>query len=174
MEEEYRSADTKAKQQGGGESSPAAPNGVDADKKSISSLEPSPPTPPLNVVTASSTEIGLPPSSAELNDSEGERTVLASKRLCERWLDNLFMVLYEVRIPSPPFPPTKIVFGTIGVDKRRVTNVVSRIYECIPFGERNGNILQSSNYNSISKSMNGSYSAISPCDYTTRSNRSPK
>jgi hypothetical protein len=74
-------------------------NGVESDKRSVSSLEPSPPTPPVNVITASTTEIGLPPNSAELKASE-DRTVLASKRLCERWLDNLFMVLYEVLPPS--------------------------------------------------------------------------
>jgi hypothetical protein len=73
-------------------------NGVESDKRSVSSLEPSPPTPPMNVITASTTEIGLPPNSVELKTSE-DRTVLASKRLCERWLDNLFMVLYEV--PNP-------------------------------------------------------------------------
>lgn len=28
-------------------------------------------------------------------------THFQNKRLCERWLDNLFMVLYEVRTPSP-------------------------------------------------------------------------
>jgi hypothetical protein len=52
----------------------------------------------MNVITASTTEIGLPPNSAEPKASE-DRTVLASKRLCERWLDNLFMVLYEVPTP---------------------------------------------------------------------------
>jgi hypothetical protein len=77
-------------------------NGVDSEKRrSVSSLDPSPPTPPMNVVTTSTTEIGLPPNSAELKASE-DRTVLASKRLCERWLDNLFMVLYEVGTFLPP------------------------------------------------------------------------
>jgi len=94
---EYRSAETKGKT-----ADNATLNGIDADIKSVSSLEPSPPTPPPNVVTASATEIGLPPNSAEGKATE-ERTVLASKRLCERWLDNLFMVLYEVQSPlSPP------------------------------------------------------------------------
>lgn len=126
-------------------------NGVESDKRSISSLEPSPPTPPMNVITASTTEIGLPPNSAELKASE-DRTVLASKRLCERWLDNLFMVLYEV---PTPFSDAKLTF-------------FCRIYECIPFGGQNGNISRSSSYNSVNRIVNGSYSANSPCDYTTR------
>ena len=59
--------------------------------KSVSSLEPSPPTPKASP----SNEIGLPPNSAE-NTANDDRSMFHSKRLCERWLDNLFMVLYEV------------------------------------------------------------------------------
>ena len=71
---EYRSAETKGKT-----ADNATLNGIDADIKSVSSLEPSPPTPPPNVVTASATEIGLPPNSAEGKATE-ERTVLADRK----------------------------------------------------------------------------------------------
>lgn len=72
-------------------------NGVssqtDLDRKSISSsLAPSPPTPTSPRIP---NEIGLPPHSAE-NAHDENRSTFQSKRLCERWLDNLFMVLYDV------------------------------------------------------------------------------
>ena len=62
------------------------------DQKSISSLDPRPPTPSSPALP--NHQIEAPASSAE--ESRGEdATALQSKRLCERWLDNLFMVLYE-------------------------------------------------------------------------------
>jgi hypothetical protein len=64
---------------------------VESDKKSISSLDPAPPTPSSPHMP---NEIGLPPNSAETNNEN--HSMFQSKRLCERWLDNLFMVLYEV------------------------------------------------------------------------------
>lgn len=74
-------------------------NGVhpSSSQKSISSLDPRPPT-PSSPHLPNSNEIGLPPNSAEDDSKEG-RLVFQSKRLCERWLDNLFMVLYEVTTP---------------------------------------------------------------------------
>ena len=83
------------------ESQPVATNGVsgsaitaDEKTKSVSSLEPSPPTPKLP------NEIGFPPTTAEMNTRNEDRSsMFQSKRLCERWLDNLFMVLYEVITP---------------------------------------------------------------------------
>jgi flagellar hook-length control protein FliK len=67
---------------------------ADSEKKSISSLEPRPPTPSTPSTAHHPNEIGLPPSSAEDNTNQ-VRSMFQSKRLCERWLDNLFMVLYE-------------------------------------------------------------------------------
>jgi hypothetical protein len=67
---------------------------LDAERKSISSLEPRPPTPSTPSTAHHPNEIGLPPSSAEDNANE-VHSMFQSKRLCERWLDNLFMVLYE-------------------------------------------------------------------------------
>jgi len=92
MEEEYRIEKGKPVE------SPPATNGVptvnaESDKKSVSSLDPSPPTPTSPHLPGN--EIGLPPNLAEEN-VDGNRTMFQSKRLCERWLDNLFMVLYEV------------------------------------------------------------------------------
>jgi Chs5-Arf1p-binding protein BUD7/BCH1 len=82
-----------------GESASPTTNGVDpsSSQKSISSLEPRPPT-PSSPHLPNANEIGLPPNSAE-DDSQEGRLVFQSKRLCERWLDNLFMVLYEVYSP---------------------------------------------------------------------------
>jgi len=61
-----------------------------ADQKSISSLDPRPPT-PSSPSLPNNHSIDLPPNSAEEHNP-----TFQSKRLCERWLDNLFMVLYEV------------------------------------------------------------------------------
>lgn len=58
--------------------------------------------------------VGKPDLAKQASDEEGEQAVngdaeskadeatsaIQNKRLCERWLDNLFMVLYEVRRPS--------------------------------------------------------------------------
>ena len=136
MEEEYRIEKGKTT-----ESPPTkttvTTNGVnisdrDGDKSTSSSLDPIPPSPTSPRVPS---EIGLPPSSAEEPTSE-TRSMFHSKRLCERWLDNLFMVLYEV-------PPLFLA------------NVDCRIYECIPCGVRNGNIIPASNCNSKNRIMNG-------------------
>ena len=67
---------------------------VDSDQKSISSLDPRPPTPSSPSLPNNHT-LDPPPTSAEESSS-----TFQSKRLCERWLDNLFMVLYEVDSPS--------------------------------------------------------------------------
>ena len=75
------------------------PNGtatlnVDADQKSISSLDPRPPTPSSPHLP--NHQIDLPPNTAAEESTKENSLVFQSKRLCERWLDNLFMVLYEV------------------------------------------------------------------------------
>jgi hypothetical protein len=41
---------------------------------------------------------GEEPEPSQLSNSNQEAFSFTNKRLCERWLDNLFMVLYEVRI----------------------------------------------------------------------------
>ena len=93
MEEEYRIEKGKPIE------SPPTANGVptlsvDSDQKSVSSLDPSPPTPTSPHLPGN--EIGLPPNLVEENADGSSRSLFQSKRLCERWLDNLFMVLYEV------------------------------------------------------------------------------
>jgi hypothetical protein len=70
---------------------------ADFDKKSISSLDPRPPTPSSPHLP--NHQIDLPPNSAEESTKENV-LIFQSKRLCERWLDNLFMVLYEVHAPE--------------------------------------------------------------------------
>jgi hypothetical protein len=36
-----------------------------------------------------------------MNTRNEDRSMFQTKRLCERWLDNLFMVLYEVQSLPP-------------------------------------------------------------------------
>ena len=51
-------------------------------------------------------EIGNPePAKSDSEDDSGEakQIDLNEKRLCERWLDNLFMILYEVCILRPQY-----------------------------------------------------------------------
>jgi hypothetical protein len=74
---------------------PPQTNGIPdpIDRKSPSSLDPRPPTPSSQKSPHLQNEIGFPPNSAD--DSKQGQSMFQSKRLCERWLDNLFMVLYE-------------------------------------------------------------------------------
>jgi Chs5-Arf1p-binding protein BUD7/BCH1 len=93
MEEEYRIEKGKPVE------SPLSPNGHPSDsqdrKSTSSSLDPMPPTPssPRPPNGPLPNEIEIPPNSAEATNQNPSK--LQSKRLCERWLDNLFMVLYE-------------------------------------------------------------------------------
>lgn len=94
MEEEYRIEKGKPIETTNGSAS--ATLSADSDKKSISSLDPRPPTPSSPHLP--NPQIDLPPNSAEDSSKEHGSSMFQSKRLCERWLDNLFMVLYEVPV----------------------------------------------------------------------------
>lgn len=68
-----------------------------------------------DVTTAADETVGKPEQAATQEEGEdaggdtatlngGEAFSFSNKRLCERWLDNLFMVLYEVCPTSPMLP----------------------------------------------------------------------
>lgn len=90
MEEEYRTQRTPAQTNGGTDTDPAQ-LGVNASPTLQNSQE-GPIAPPATAHDATQSEH---PASADAAEPDQDNFPFQDKRLCERWLDNLFMVLYE-------------------------------------------------------------------------------
>lgn len=113
-------------EEGEGEEKDVVPKPMDADEQAASAI-----TKPEQVQPAS--EDRAPPSAedaaAEMMNEDDADSSFHNKRLCERWLDNLFMSLYEVRV-------LRHSHRCLAYSLSFVLTLFDRTCECTQFGEQ--------------------------------------